>query len=456
LNQYSFTPEEFIPFSGLLILIGFIVVSNYLSDYRAFWSPLTIIAIIFAYYCLLGPFQAVSTGETYDRFVNMRKFYVSAFWGALVFLVSLLVGYKTHTKKGKVLKIPSEFIIPFLDSYGKKLFITGFILFTIWTGGRVANLLNPLDAEPVNHTGGAISNYLGLSLNFLIPATALLFSYYINNKKGFWVFVICFIISLGLSLSLGFRYRIILLFGSIGIIYYLSIGKRPNLGTLVAVVFALITFMGIINITRQYGSGLRVSKLAKSDTQEYYESGLKEALIFQTSGAVIDLVPEKHSYAGISPIVATILFPIPSAIYKEKQSGKYFFDMLDAIYGKRYRQGAFFMSYAEFYLAFGWFGIIAGGFLTGFFSRKLWNWYLANHRSPLAIVIYSVTVTYLYVVLSRGYLPQVTMLFFFSVFPVYVVKWLIKKRFKRLSIGRKVYHNVYPHAIPPDPHRQQP
>src|SRR5690606_14535135 len=156
-------------------------------------------------------------------------------------------------------------------------------------------------------------------------------------------------------------------------------------------IFALITFMGIINISRQYGSGLNISKLEGKDTQGYYRSGLRESLIFQTSGAIIDIVPERHPHAGLQPIWSTLIFPIPSTIYPEKNSSQYLFDALDAIYGKVHSKGAAMMAYGEYYLALGWFGIIIGGIITGWFYRKLWNWYLANASNPLVLATYAVT-----------------------------------------------------------------
>jgi hypothetical protein len=142
------------------------------------------------------------------------------------------------------------------------------------------------------------------------------------------------------------------------------------------------------------------------------------------------MVPEQHPFANFKPIVSTLLFPIPRAIYSEKNSADYLFEALDMIYGKRFSTGAAILSYGEYYLAFGWPGIIIGYLLLGWFSGKLWNWYLLDPKNPLAIATYAITIIYLYVVISRGYLPQVTMLFFFSVFPIYVILWYVKKRFR--------------------------
>jgi oligosaccharide repeat unit polymerase len=431
LSSNKFTVEELIPFLGILVTVVTIVIFCYLKGYKEFWSPLTIIAVIFGYYCCLGPYQAVENGDTYDRLLNMRKFYTSSLWGAFVSLLSYVGGFLIHGKSNS--KIVPSYSNEVLLEYGKKTFLIGFILFTISTGGNVTKLINPLDAQYVQQVGGSFGNYLGLSLNFVIPGITLLFLYFIITRQKFLWFIIPFVVAVGIFITLGFRYRLVLLLGSMAIVYYNKEMKRPNLIFIAVAIFLFITFMGIINISRQYGTGLRIEKLEGKDTEGYYRSGLRESLIFQTSGAIIDMVPEKHPHAGLQPIWSTLIFPIPSSIYKEKNSSEYLFSALDAVYGEKYSKGAAIMAYGEYYLAFGWAGIIIGGLITGWFFRKLYNWYLANTGNALVVVAYAITVTYLYVMLSRGYLPQVTNLFFFSVFPIYVV----------LNAARKKYGKIY-------------
>jgi oligosaccharide repeat unit polymerase len=436
MNWFGLTDAEVVPYLGILIMVSLMFLLSYRMSFHGMWSPLSIIAVIFAYYCLLGPYQAIISDDTKDRLMNMRVFYPSAFWGAFVFLISVVAGFLLYRKRGKPMLPPSVNIDTLLSYYGRALTLTGFILFTIATRGNVANLINPLDADAVpDLAGGGLANYLNLSLNFLIPGVTLLFAYFVRTGKGIWWFAAFCIIALGLFTTLGFRYRIVLLVGALASTYYLGIRRRPNLIFAGGAIFLFISLMGIINLTRNYGGGLNLSKLdEEKDSQAYYKSGLREAFIFQTSGAVIDLVPERYDYVGFQPIVSTLVFPVPSAFYPEKNSGKYLFDLLDVIYGKKYSKGAAMMSYAEYYMTFGWIGIIGGGLLIGWFSKKLWMWYLANHHNPFVIVAYSVTVVYLYVVLSRGYLPQVTMLFFFSVFPIYVVLRLMKRRVRSFYV----------------------
>ncbi|MDV3309131.1 MAG: O-antigen polysaccharide polymerase Wzy, partial [Cyclobacteriaceae bacterium] len=197
------------------------------------------------------------------------------------------------------------------------------------------------------------------------------------------------------------------------------------------------------NLTRTYNRGLNLESIEQEYSRSFFESGLRESLIFQCTGAAIELVPETYEHVGFQPIISTLLFPIPRAIYPEKESARYLFDFLDHVFGP-YGQGAAMMSFGEYYLAFGWPGLIIGSFLIGWFSRRLWNWFLANQRNPFVIAAYACTVMYLYVVISRGYLPQVTMLFFFSVFPVYAVVYLVKKKIPRRRRVRRIIPQVEP------------
>src|SRR5258706_5981714 len=211
----QFTESELMPFLGILILVAGILSYNYSRGYKQFWSPLTIIAVVYAYYCCLGPYEAVLTGDTYDRLLNMRRFYTSAFWGALVSLVSYVIGFSLHGESKLGRPVP-EFSNEVLFEYGKKVFLIGFIFFTISTGGRVASLINPLDAQYVPKTGGSFANYLSLSLNFLIPGVTLLFFYFLITKRKFLWLLIPFLVSAGVFVTIGFRYRLVLLACSCG------------------------------------------------------------------------------------------------------------------------------------------------------------------------------------------------------------------------------------------------
>lgn len=440
---FGFTQQEAFPFLGIVLVMAFLFLIRRSGGRLWIWSPLSVLCVIYFYYLVLGPAQAVISGDTTERLVNMRPFYSSALLGGFISLVFICLGYVSNRKRGKKMQqVPNQ--DKWLSYYGKWITMLGFILFTISTKGNITQLINPLDAQSVpERAGGSFANYLNLSVNFLITGITLLFIHFVRTKKGLLWFAIPFVLALGIYTSIGFRYRLILLLGSVVASYYLT--KRIRLSALVATagVFLLITLMGIINLTRTYNRGLNLESIEQEDSRSFFESGLRESLIFQCTGAAIELVPETYEHVGFQPIISTLLFPIPRAIYPEKESARYLFDFLDHLFGP-YGQGAAMMSFGEYYLAFGWPGLIIGSFLIGWFSRRLWNWFLANQRNPFVIAAYASTIMYLYVVISRGYLPQVTMLFFFSVFPVYAVLYLVKKKIPRRRRVRRIIPQVEP------------
>ena len=82
------------------------------------------------------------------------------------------------------------------------------------------------------------------------------------------------------------------------------------------------------------------------------------------------------------------------------------------------------MNYAEYYLIAGFPSLILISFGLGYLVRRLWNWFLVRSHEPFAQCIYLLSSTYLYVVISRGYMPQVVMLFGFTVVPLF---WLYRR-----------------------------
>ena len=135
-------------------------------------------------------------------------------------------------------------------------------------------------------------------------------------------------------------------------------------------------------------------------------------------------MPTKFDYIGWDPVVQAILFPIPRQLWTEKPSGEYI-RIYEQLYGSGdIGKGVAVMSYGEYYLAFGYVGVVVGYLLLGIGYKKLWLWMLANRSNEAAIILYCIAVCFMYVVISRGYLPQITMLFSFTVLPAY---WLYKK-----------------------------
>ena len=74
---------------------------------------------------------------------------------------------------------------------------------------------------------------------------------------------------------------------------------------------------------------------------------------------------------------------------------------------------------------FGWFGIFIFNFLLGYIFKRLWLWINLHKEEPLALLVYLLNLSFIFMIISRGYLPQQFHLYIFTIIPIYVIYFLI-------------------------------
>lgn len=411
----------------LLFLLELLRAKNS-RDPLAWFTPPMVMMGILAYYCLIGPLSTVFRGLTLDRGVDLRDAMVFAWAGAFIFFSSLIIGFR-HIPQW----IPRRRFNPGFDpkaawKLGIRLNVWAIALFGLGTGPKLFALLNPFTAREsvIGASGGidlgAFTNYATLALNLLIPGTLLLWASWLNQPRRGAILLGWLLAGLGLFTSLGFRYRLVLLLAPMALLWYLVRQRRPNLWIVSGLAVFLILLAGLVGITRSYWRGLDLDQLQDKSVEQVWVAGLHDSVVFLTTGGIIRDSPDVYPFVGAEPFVQTLLFPLPRAIYTAKDSDRYRLEALKSLYGSDlYAVGAFFLNYAEYYLIAGWPSVIGMGVILGWLLRALWNWFTIRRREPLAQVTYAVAVCYLYMVVSRGYLPQVVMLFCFTVLPLFVL-----------------------------------
>ena len=425
----------------IIAICSMILMNNVFSRrYFDFWSPLTMISLTYLYYAVAGPLLAISNDDTVVRFVNHRPFFEVAWLGTLLSLGGIVVGFNLQKSKlpgGRIIETPPLQI----KKWAKLFFIYGFlgIIVAFGTSGITnINFIGGSEALERNQTAGSFANYFLFMMNFLIiSATLLIIALKKKEVTMIWlVAVVAYAIAI--YTSLGFRYRLVLLIWSMMGAYYLYIRKKPNLVLLGSFGIVFIIVMGIIGLTRTYFGGLRgLDKIDDKSNQELFESGFSEAQIFMTTGLMLTNVPDKVDNIGFQPIIEAIAMPIPRIIWPSKPSGESLQNIF-AIYEVEtgisdVGAGAAIMNFGENYLMFGWVGVFVGAVLLGWLSKKFWNYFLDNHNNVLYIAFYAIFNSFLYVIISRGYLPQVVMNFFFTVYPL---MWVAKRQRLKYAKGR--------------------
>lgn len=419
---------------GLIVVIGWEAIRAWNSnDPFEIYKPTVILGIILTYYCVVGPLRVISAGEWFDRGVDLRSSMVWAWGGAVAFYTSVLFGFYNlpawRIKHGTTQQLPPSWA----KAIGIRCNIIGISLYTAVTGTRVIAQLNPLN--PVanlilnQQTQGeeslfdSVSNYFSLSLNLLIPGTLLLFAAWVHQRKGIGGVILWTLAAAALFTTAGFRWRLVILIVPMAMLWFLSRQRKPQLFFLTLVTVALIGSAGLIGLTRNYGIGLNLAGVEEKTASDIFSAGLDESSIFLTTGGVMQRTPDPIPYIGITPLINTAVFFIPRAIWPAKPSNEYISIATGTLYGSiNMSKGAAFMNFAEYYLMFGWISLVGMSLLLGQLLRGLYNWLLAHRYDPSAQVAYSVAACFLYVVVSRGYLPQVFSLFCFTVLPLFVAR----------------------------------
>lgn len=411
----------------LLALILAVLIANvFSSKYHKLWSPLTVVALTYLYYTVAGPVLSIYLDDTYVRLLDHRPFFLNSWKGALLSFIFIIIGYVIIGK----IKIERQEINFNLDlkKFGLRLYAIGFAGVILAFGFSSISSINFLSGDHLEQTaiGGGFSNYFLFMMNLFIPACCIFLVKSIQKNKYSWLFIVSVLYPVALYITLGFRYRVILLVLSLLTTYHLYLMKRPNFLALSLFSVLIITFMGIIGSTRTYFSGLKnLDRIENKSFGDLFVSGFSEAQTFQSTGLLIQNVPTAHDFMGLQAIYETIAMPIPRQFWPGKPSG----ESLDAMYSIYEYEvgsgdvstGAAILNYGENYLAFGWLGVIMGAFILGLLLRYSWNWFLNRKDNALAIVYIAVLNSFIYVVISRGYLPQVVINFFFTVFPVYLL-----------------------------------
>ncbi|MDM7935838.1 MAG: hypothetical protein QUV06_00030 [Cyanobium sp. CZS 48M] len=416
---------------GLITLMGWEAFRAWSSrQWVSLYRPTLVLAVILIYYCLLGPLWGLAQGEWSDRGVNLRDSMVWGWGGALVFYSFVLIGFyelPTPSFRRRLITVinPEE-----LYRVGHALCGLGLGMFALVSGVQVLALLNPLAARQlleggIGDTGldvGAFLNYFTYALNFMIPGTSLIWASWIVGRRHGTALLLWTFTAAGIYTSLGFRYRLVMLAVPFILLWYIVRRRRPRLVAISLAAVALIAVTGVIGLTREYGRGLDVSEVDGITTDEVVRAGLSESHVFLTTSGVMRITPDRYPYVGARPIWATVLFPVPRALYPDKPGAEYYQDATEMLYGgENLAAGSVVLGYGEYFLIAGWPSLVAMSLLLGWLLRCLWTWFLVRHQEPFAQVLYVLTASYLYVVVSRGYLPQVVMIFVFSVVPLY---WL--------------------------------
>lgn len=420
----------------LIVLIFFTLIRNFFrKDPCEFWTPLTFISLVYLYYTVAGPLFLIIYGDTTYRGVELGGSISVAWLGAAISLLCINLGFLL-----KPLKVFQHRTVDIgkLKKPALMLFITALVLYVSWMGPRVNNffliLITNQEATYDEMYGGTFSMYLMQGIAFFVPVCCFLLILYIKQKKKVdaILFFTIFALTLIAFLISAFRFRIVMLVISVASVYYIVKSVRLKLLPWVFGGMLFVLVMGMIEQTRSYESGLDLSKTEGLSLMDYVVLGTNETRVFFATGALMNVVAERDLYIGFRPVLTAFLMPIPRALYPEKPDASYLTDMNNAIFGSA-GNGVAVLAYGEAFQAFGWLGIIISGLFFGYLSKLFYHQYNKNKNSYYSIVLMALYNAFTYWFISRGYLAQATMTFFFyALIPMWLFLFFQKLAYKRL------------------------
>ena len=449
---FSLNLSEISFFAILLMICLWDLVNNYTSkNWFNFFKPTTLFGGLIIFYCLFGPIitSGQPDGSISYRAVDHRDFYEIGLLGALFTYLSFQFGFnykKSYTKikkfgtnKLQACRLKTKDYL-FIHKWGERIILfTLFLQFINYGASLITRVLSLYTSVEISGGGymGFASNWISASGNFLIFGIVLLFISILNGTKEKTKFIFYLAITVGLYVSLGFRYRLFLLFLPLALIYFFHKKIKPSITFLVSVILSMMIVFGFIQNSRDYGRGLdydlfseTFSRTNESFLQFILKSATFDTNVFNTSAGLIYKTPEEINYSGLKPIINTITLPIPRILWKNKPGGEYLKNAYKKIYdGYLWEIGSAHLGFAEYYLAGGWIALIAVNFFIGVVFKRLWCHFLLNFNDPIAQVRYSLYLSFLFIMFTRGYLLQITFIYFTIFIPFYFFSNIWNKRY---------------------------
>lgn len=424
----------------LFALCAFILARNWTATALSIWSPMSLLALLFLYYTVLGPIYFVMNGDTDFLGVSFRPIFWKGWMASLISLIAVGAGYLSY--QGSKVYIGPVCSDELLQKFALWLIGLTFLAMLYWTTfyRAASSMFNPFASDEVRgemtqFTSNPFANYLVNFINLSIPAMVLSLLLWLQKRSTYALVSLLFVFVFGVSffLSSGFRFRIVWMVIAMTAAFYLWRKRRPNPLVLGLGGFAMVAAMGLVGLTRNYWAGLSLEKAQGASVADMVDKGFEETGIFLSACSVVDAVPDKVDHTYWDPIWVTLTFPIPRSVWQGKPESQTLLAMAES-FGSRdaYDAGQAMPFFAEWYVAFGWPGLITVSFLVGWGCKRLWVWFLQRRDDKLVILTYTVTLGFLYFFFSRGYTPIMTMNFIFGLLPFFLFYgWLRRKAYWR-------------------------
>lgn len=428
---------------AVALLVGLIVLPVAIKWFQGsltIFEPVTVLATGFLLYFVVGPVFQLLTHQTEALGRDFQPVYLIGFLGVGASVLCMWLGYSLPMGRHAGGWIASRLCVGspgdgapmqrhFMGKSGWTLVIggsLGLVLALVLGSGSLRSVFLPGVLSPSSPAAAEDPN--GLELNYLFSMIEWFISGYLflMCARAFrlrWIAFALLAYILMIYVSLGVSFRIVLFLLAIVTLRYLSGSSRAQPVAVWLILGPVILLaVGYVHAARGFFNSGGTSGSATPSTAAVLEASWGDTGIFQAYAAVLAAVPVKVSYAGLAPVEYVFVQPIPRVLWPAKPPPRHLQKIAEAIGTPAApTAGAFVPNFGEYYLAFGWLGVVGGMMAFGVAARMLWEFWVASDGDRFALVIYACSLPFLLQVVSRGYSAQIVQEWFFIIFPAVFV-----------------------------------
>ena len=260
-----------------LVAVPFVTVGRPRLIFR-FFAPPSMVSLFFLVYFLVGPLSVLISGDTFLPEPIWRAVFKPAWLAATVGLSAIWAGYYAPNRPDGARRF--RFSDIGLHRYRAcAMLFTAIGCASLLDGSRCLarcwKFWGPRSAalhrRSLRKQPGPIIRYLGMSLAFVGIFMALA----VRSMSMPLALALLMPVVLVFA-AIGFRSRLVFALGGLTVIMQLRRGSRPKIWLLSLLLAGLLITFGLLGTTRQYYTGIDLSRLADRSAVELYRDSLGE------------------------------------------------------------------------------------------------------------------------------------------------------------------------------------
>lgn len=247
-----------------------------------------------------------------------------------------------------------------------------------------------------------LNNYLKSTVECFVPAFMVLLGYSKSRRK---LLIPLFVAILLIYTTLGFRYRVLVLVVAPAVYWYLRTQRRPTLSHVaMGVMVGFLIVGGIGGLRGAFRSGQKVEGV---DLKQSFVQFNNSLAIYQPFLVTLDAFPSRHDFLWGTSFLYVVYQPIPRALWPSKPPSPQQ-EIVRTSFGSDdpVKSGVAFPNIAEFYVNFGFVGIVVCMFIFGAFMRVVYEYMRIHNDNTWALIGYAVALPFFVQLISRGYFVQ--------------------------------------------------